>query len=263
MHSLSRLSGYALRPLVPALLSMVGLVILIVSTPVLAKAEALTKEQGNAILEELKGIRRLLETMQVPARGRGGRPGGQPAKVTVSLVDSHALGRPDAPLTMIEFTDYQCPYCRRFTQQTFPALKRAFIDTGKLRFVSRDLPLKMHQHAFQAAQAARCAGEQDHYWTFREVVFANDKRLGRDALLGYAQDMNIDMDAFRGCLDSDRYRKEIERDIADAQAIGATGTPTFVLGKTSAERIEGLRLVGALPFASFERQIKSLLPSSE
>ena len=84
MRSLSRLSGFAVMPLVPGLLSMAGLVVLIMATPVVAKAEALTKEQGDAILQELKGIRRLLETMQVPARGRGGRPGDQPATVTVA-----------------------------------------------------------------------------------------------------------------------------------------------------------------------------------
>lgn len=226
----------------------------------LAESEPLTKEQGDAILEELKSIRRLLETMQVRGSGRARGPA-PPTRVSVALGDGHVLGRDDAPLTLVEFTDYQCPYCRRFFQQTFPALKREYIDTGKVRFVSRDLPLAMHQHARDAARAARCAGEQGQFWELRVALFANAPRLALEAIIGYAKELPMDQDQFQSCLGSDEYEEEIERDIAEARAIGATGTPTFVLGKTAPDRIEGLRFVGALPYPAFRERLESLLPA--
>ena len=87
------------------------------------------------------------------------------------------LGSADAPVTIIEFTDLQCPYCAAFDKQTFPKLRKAYIDTGKVRYTSRDLPLPMHPHAVPAAVAVRCAGEQDRYWEFRHAVFDAQARL--------------------------------------------------------------------------------------
>jgi protein-disulfide isomerase len=95
---------------------------------------------------------------------------------TADSSDYKILGRADAPLTIIEFTDLQCPYCANFALQTFPALRERYIDKGLVRFASRDLPLTMHAHAIPAAVAARCAGEQGRYWEYREALFRGQSR---------------------------------------------------------------------------------------
>jgi protein-disulfide isomerase len=122
----------------------------------------MTKGQADAILGELKQIRLLLQTRQnagAPASPPSPPQASEPVDIRIAA-DVHALGRLNAPVTMIEFTDYQCPFCRQFHRETFQALKKEFIDTGELRYVSRDLPLPMHKHALKAAEAARCAGDQ-------------------------------------------------------------------------------------------------------
>ena len=210
--------------------------------------------EGQAILQELREIRRLLE-------GNAPSAAGTPVarRAEVSLADGHVLGSDDAPLTLVEFTDYQCPFCSRFSSTTFDELKRVYIDTGQLRLVSRDLPLAMHGNAMLAANAARCADEQDLYWEMRATMFRNINRLDQEALVGYADDLDLELDTFEACLASDKYGDEVRQGAADAHAIGMTGTPSFVLGKTSGDRLEGTVIVGAHPFAAFDTQIKALL----
>src|SRR2546422_732940 len=113
-------------------------------------------------------------------------------------------------LTVVEFTDYQCPFCNQFHMRTFPELKKQYIDTGKVRFISRDLPLGIHQHAFEAARAARCAGEQSKFWELRDKLSANPNNLSRQGLLQYAREVVLDMSQFQACLDSERYLSEVQ-----------------------------------------------------
>ena len=167
----------------------------------------------------------------------------------------------DAPLTLVEFTDYQCPFCSRFARTTFEELKRVYIDTGQLRLVSRDLPLPIHNNAMQAANAAHCAAEQDQYWEMRATMFANTDQLDRDSLIGYATDLALDAVAFRECLTSDEHGDKVLQGAADAGVAGIMGTPSFVLGRTSGDHLEGKLIVGAQPFSWFDNQIKVLLSS--
>jgi protein-disulfide isomerase len=183
----------------------------------------------------------------------------RPTRAKVSLADGHVLGRDDAPLTLLEFTDYQCPFCNRFSSSTLPELRSTYIDTGKLRLVSRDLPLAIHANAKQAANAARCAQEQDHYWEMRGTMFANQTRLDHTSLIGLADDLGLDVGEFSTCLTSDRYRDKVQRGATEAAALGITGTPTFVLGRTSGHVLEGEVIVGAQPFATFDVRIRALL----
>ena len=174
--------------------------------------------------------------------------------------DGHVLGNANAPLVMIEFTDYQCPYCRGFAVNTFPALKAKYIDTGKLQFVSRDFPLDFHPNALLAAHAARCAGDQGKYWEIRPVLFANGATLQQSGLLSYARDLSLNTATFQQCLEKETHAASIKVDLSDAQGAGIEGTPTFVLGRRSPSgAIEGLRIVGAQPTASFEARIEELL----
>jgi protein-disulfide isomerase len=137
--------------------------------PVAAAAtetQGVTREQADAILAELRQIRQLLDKQQQDAVQQ------IPSKVQISVASSwHAIGRDDAPVTILEFTDLQCPFCRQFHEETFPMIKKNYIDTGKVRFVSRDMPLKaVHPYAQKAAEAVRCAGDQGKYWELRNAI---------------------------------------------------------------------------------------------
>jgi protein-disulfide isomerase len=165
---------------------------------------------------------------------------------------------------MVEFTDYQCPFCRRFHEQTFPELQKHYIDSGRLRFVSMDLPLGFHANAENAAHAAHCAGEQGRYWELRDVMIRNAAKLGADQVRGYAQGLALNLDAFDQCLESRRHQALIHEDKSIAQGAGITGTPSFVIGKTDRDgKLAGIKLVGAQPYAAFaqvlDQQLEALV----
>lgn len=217
--------------------------------------QGITREQADSILNELRQIRQLLEKLQPqpPARTT------QPEKATLTISGGYSLGRSDAPLTMVEFTDFQCPFCRQFHLTAFEEIKRNYIDTGKLRFISHDFPLDFHQNALRAALAGRCAGEQDKFWPMRHLLIANANNLGPEAVLNYAQQLSLDMNRFRACVDTQKYLPDVQREIREAEAIGVSATPSFVLGKTTKEGVEGFKVVGAQPFAAFDSRLKELL----
>ncbi len=227
-----------------------------------ASAQALTSAQGDAILNELKEMRRMLENMQkqLAALGAAQRAPAADAPVKVASATGQSMGSASAPLVLIEFTDYQCPYCRGFAVNTFPALKTKYIDTGKLQFVSRDFPLDFHPNAMIAANAARCAADQGKYWEIRSVLFTNNTALQKDRLLTYARDLSLNMPKFQQCLDQETHGASIQADLSDALAAGIEGTPSFVLGRrTPTGTIEGVRIVGAQPLAMFDAKIAELL----
>jgi protein-disulfide isomerase len=163
-------------------------------------------------------------------------------RVNVSTDGDPSIGPADAPVTIIEFSDYQCPYCQTWYLQTFNQLLANYPD--QIRFVYRDLPLPMHAEAIPAAEAAHCAGEQGVYWKFHDALFSGRYPLGRTAYEQYAADLGLDMAAFTTCLDDHRYQEEVKADAADATRVGLNGTPSFV--------INGRSLIGALPYNDFK-----------
>jgi len=220
---------------------------------------AINQNQADAILQELQEIRKLLEKIekkslaQPPQRQR-------PTSATVTLEkDRPVMGAADAPVTVVEFTDYQCPYCRRFTQTTFPLLKRNYIDTGKVRWVVRDLPLASHKNARKAGQSVHCASEQGKFWEMRDLLFKNSANLENEHLHSYAEQLGLDVKAFDSCLASDRHTQEIDKDSAEAKRVGITGTPTFVIGKPNGDKLSGKLVVGAQPLNSFATVINNAL----
>ena len=222
--------------------------------PLGAADKGITREQADEILKELRQIRELLEKQGAPA------PSGQQqiTKATVSIEGAYAMGSKDAPLTMVEFTDFQCPFCQRFHLQTFAELKKNYIDTGKLRFVSRDLPLDFHPNALQAAQAGRCAGEQNQFWSMRDRMNSNPEKLDMDNLSEMARDLKLNVASFRSCIESGKYKNAIRTDTQTAEKIGANGTPSFVLGKSTPEGVDGELIIGAMPYELFDQKIKAL-----
>ncbi|HEY9140566.1 MAG TPA: thioredoxin domain-containing protein [Bryobacteraceae bacterium] len=211
----------------------------------------ITRQQGDQILQELRQIRQLLERQQQPA--------GPPAKIKMNLEGAPVMGDKDAPITMVEFTDYQCPFCRQFYTQTFAELKKNYIDTGKVRFYSRDLPLdSMHPNAMRAAEAARCAADQGQFWKLRDVIANHPDKLDLESLLADAEFLKLDVTAFRVCVVAEKHKSEIEADLMEAMRIGADGTPAFVLGKSSPQGVEGDLVVGAQPYNIFDLKLRSL-----
>ena len=222
---------------------------LLAALPLAAQDQGITRQQADEILNELRQIRQLLEKQQAK--------GAEPSRASLNLTGAQMLGSKDAPVTMVEFTDYQCPFCRQFHMTVFNDLKKNYIDTGKVRFYSRDLPLDaLHPNAFRAAQAARCAGDQGQFWTMRNLMGSNPDKLDLDHLTGFATDLKLDALAFRNCVDSGKYKDKVESEVAEAMRIGAQATPTFVIGKSTAEGVDGELMVGALPYSNFEVKIK-------
>jgi len=217
-------------------------------------AQGITQQQADQMLKELKAIREALERVSPPA-------GQTPPDKQASLNDLNGpvLGKPDAPLTLVEFTDLQCPYCNRFTATTFEQIKAAYIDTGMVRYVSRDFPLDFHPQAMPAARAARCAAEQGKYYEMRLSLLRNASKLSPEFIAATAQGLKLDMAAFTPCASSTRFDAAIKRDMDVGMKLGIEGTPSFVLGRTTPTGVSGVLVVGAQPFEVFDAKIKEQL----
>ncbi len=225
-----------------------------------APEPGITRDQADQILQELRQIRQLLARPPAAPAPAQQAPQ-QPQTAKLSIAGLTILGRRDAPLTMVEFSDYQCPFCRSFHSGTFDEIKRNWIDTGKLRFVSWDLPLEFHSNAAKAAQAARCAGDQNKFWELRNLLIANATKLEPASVLDYAQQVpQLDFERFKACVQSDRFSADIKKSGADANALGISGTPTFLIAHTSGDLVDGQILVGAQTYAVFDKFLKDQLP---
>lgn len=192
----------------------------------------------------------------------------QPTTGTASIDDDPILGDKNAPITLIEFSDYECPFCKRYFDQTFGEIKTKYIDTGKVKLVFRDLPLSFHDPmATKEAVAANCARKQGGdttYFKYHDEIFkrttSNGNGLDDAKIKTIATDIGLNLGQFESCLQDKVMEDEIKKDLADAGKAGATGTPTFIIGKSSNDgNIEGSLVVGAQPFSVFEAVIEPLL----
>jgi len=220
-----------------------------------ARADGITSEQGQAILDELKLIRQTLEKMQ-----SGQQAPAPDDKVSYKLSPGgFSLGDAKAPLVVVEYTDFQCPFCQQFHNTAFAQIKANYIDTGKVRFISRDFPLDFHENARRAATAGRCAAEQGKFWEMRHVMIVNADQLKPDNLMSYAAQVKMDVPKFKSCLDSDKFKAQIDQDVAEGGVAGIQGTPSFVIGHLENDKLQGVRLVGAQPYAQFDAKIQEML----
>ena len=220
----------------------------------------ITSQQADEILKELRAIRLAVEKLQVPAApAQPQAPPAPPAKVHIANVSGYMLGRPDAPITIVEFTDLQCPFCNRFATQTFDRLKKDYIDTGKARFISRDYPLDFHPQARPAAVASRCAGDQGKFWEMRLALVKNAARLSPAFIAETAAALSLDVPKFTACAAGAQYTAAIQKDIAEASTLDVSGTPTFFVGPTTAQGFDGFRIVGAQDYSVFQARLDSLL----
>ena len=218
---------------------------------------AITAEQAAAILSELRQIRALLDARR-PEAGPQGRQG-PTVQAKLKLGDEPVLGDKAAPLTMVEFVDMRCGYCKQFHNTAFLEIRKKLIETGKVRFVSRDLPLDVSSPSLLAAETVRCAGEQQRYWPLRDALMTSKEPLTAETITSHAKAAALDIEALNACVDSGRYRPAIEQDLKEAAALEIGGTPTFVIGKSTVEGVEGVTVVGALSYEAFEKVLQKAL----
>ena len=189
--------------------------------------------------------------------------------VKVSVDDDPVLGDKNAPVTLIEFSDYECPFCKRHFTDVYPQLKKDYIDTGKVKLVFRDyIAVPSHNPlATSEAMAAQCAKDQDGdsaYFKFHDAIFtktiSNGNGLAVSELPVIAKSLGLNVSTFQSCLDSNKYKDEVNKDIADGQKVGVNGTPSFFVGKSnSSGTIDGTIIVGAQPFSAFKVIIDEML----
>lgn len=172
--------------------------------------------------------------------------------------DDPMIGNPKAKVTIVEFGDFQCPFCRQFWNDTYGQLKKDYIDTGKVRFVTRAFPLSFHPAARPAALASLCAQEQGKFWEFRDKVFGEQEKQGQQTITfgipeikSWVSTIGMNNQQFNSCLDSQKYASKVDADTAAGTTAGVSGTPSFF--------INGQQIVGAQPYSSFKQIIDKLL----
>lgn len=182
----------------------------------------------------------------------------------ISVDDDPMKGNPEASITIVEFSDFQCPFCAKFHETTLPLLEQNYISTGKVNFVYRDFPIQsIHPNAIPAALTSECADDQGKFWEMHDMIFESQGIWqGLEVLQSvsifkqYAADLGLDADEFDLCVDSGKHLDEIRNDLDDGRNYGVTGTPGFFVGN---EKVGFTKLIGAQPFSSFQKVIDSQL----
>jgi protein-disulfide isomerase len=240
--------------------------LLVVSVaPVELDAQAASQSQMEADIQELKkGQEEIKKELAEIKKLVTPPPPPNPAEKLETAVAVGSLptrGNKSAPVTMIEFSDYQCPFCKRHLQQTVPTLVKDYVDSGKVRYAFRDFPLEqIHPLAIKAAEAARCAGEQGKYWEMHDRLFANQNALEKEKLPEHAKAIGLDDAKLGKCVDEGRYASAVKQDIEAGTQIGIRGTPAIVLGRTDGDQVKDAVLIrGAHPVAIFKTEIEKLL----
>ena len=213
------------------------------------------KEGQAAIQKDLQEIKRLLLLT------RSGPALDTLPKDPINISNDPKRGERTARVAIIEYSDFQCPYCGRYDRETFPQIEDEYIKTGKVQYVWRDLPLSFHKNAPKAAEAARCAGEQGKFWDMHDRLFHNQAALEATDLAAHATALKLDSKEFQECLDGGRYGSAIQKSVDEANSVGLTGTPSFLIGIVQPDSTVKVarKIIGARSYADFKAVIDSLL----
>lgn len=225
------------------------------------------KKEIQALTDAVKVLQQNMQELKTLMQQRGGPPA-PPQNVTLDLGNRPFKGKVNAPLTLVEFSDFQCPFCARHVRDTDTQIAKEYIDAGKLKLVFLDFPLEaIHKQAFKAAEAARCAGEQGKFWEMHDRLFDSQKDPNTFSnWTAHATTLSLKVPEFESCLSAGKYAAEIRKDLTQGQAAGVTGTPGFFLAATdpTSAKVKTLRFIsGAQPFANFKAQIDALLKEQE
>ena len=260
-----------MRTPILALLLGAHLIILITAGPSLGQSsDELTKlrkevealKEGQKTLQrDLQDIKGLLQARVTPPAAQGPQEAlAQP--VALSIDGAPFLGSKDAKVTLVEFSDFQCPFCARHSQQTLPSIVKDYIDAGKVKYVLRDFPIAaLHPHAQKSHEAAHCAGEQGKYWEMYHRLFRNVRAQEKENLTAHAKTLRLDGRKFEQCLASGRHGATVKKAIEEGQRAGVRGTPTFFVGVSGDGRtLQATRLLrGAQPYERFKASIDTAL----
>jgi len=221
------------------------------------EVEALQKGQA----EMQKGIDDILKTL-APLKQRQEAMEFKPQDMSVA--DAPYVGKKDAPVTVVEFLDYQCPFCRKYHETVEPQITKDYVSTGKVKYAIRQLPLtSLHPASVECSQSVLCAGDQGKYWEMAGDVIKNPKKVGPADLSGYAKGLGLDTATFDKCLSSGKYKERVEAEGAMGEKLGLSGTPSFVVGLTDSSDPSKLRATdvirGAQPYSQFKQTIDDLL----
>lgn len=225
-------------------------------------------DQGDAVAR--KRLNKLGGKRQV--RRQGKRRARRQSSRSIRLKEMRVDGAPykgtaDAPVTLVEFSDYQCPYCRKHFYKVMPRIVKDFVSTGKVKYVMREFPIaKLHPKAAKASEGALCAGDQGKYWQMHDLIIANPRRVGPRQLKAHAQKLGLDAADFGSCLDSGQHTGTVSAGIAAGEAAGVPGTPGFFVGLTDprdSDRVTSLTFIrGAQDYVVFKRAIEAALSSA-
>ena len=214
------------------------------------------KAGQTAIQKDLLEIKNLL-------RARAAGQPVAPRDIVMDIADVPAKGPKDAKVVLIEFSDFQCPYCGRFSRDTIPQVQTDYVDTGKIKYVFADFPLEaIHPYAFKAAEAASCAGEQGEFWKMHDHLFANQTKLKPEDLSQYAETIGLDKSKFQQCLETQKRAPLIRKVMAQAGNAGVSSTPTLMVGllQPNSSKVKVLRVLkGAQPFAAVKDALDNAL----
>lgn len=218
----------------------------------------------NIIAPRIAAQQQNLQTT-APATGQANPDTTGPVKVSID--DDAVLGDKNAPITIIEFADFECPFCKSSFEELLPELKKDYIDTGKVKLVYRDFPLDFHENAQKEAEAAECARDQGGdvtFFKYHDELYNQTKSNGTGLALTQlpviARSLRLDTNQFQECLDSNKYKGEVNKDLSDGMAAGVTGTPTWFMGKVNDDgTMTTTQLSGAQPFAVFKTIIDQQL----
>lgn len=245
-----------------------GLCVLLVMAPGLVQAQAAPSDL-EALRREVQSLRALVNAQQgtiaelKAAMARLEQAVAQrsdaPREVTVSIDGQPVRGRPDAPVTVVEFSDFECPFCARFARDVFPAVDRELIATGRVKLIYRDFPLPIHPYAEEAAYAGICADQQGKFWAMHDRMFADQRALDPTSLRQHAKDLGLDSAAFETCMQSDGPKADIERDKRDGVAAGVRGTPAFLIGRTGpGTTVTGELVIGVQSLEAIRAKVEAL-----
>lgn len=215
--------------------------------------EALSSDDDFYV--QWKAALKTYEEEMLAAQEEASRP--QQVDVNVSVDDDPMKGDPNAPVTIVEFSEYECPYCARHFTDVYPQIMEKYIETGKAKYVFRDFPLDFHANAIPAAVAANCAlaqGGDDAYYAMHDQLFSDQQNLNKEAFMIYAGNIGLDAAAFESCYDAQDIT-EITKDMQDGQSYGVSGTPGFFIFK---EGEKPYFIKGAFPFSAFEQIMTDL-----
>ena len=226
--------------------------------------EELQKNQQEMRIE-LQEIKTLLSRLPLPNNPANPLQQNNIKDVEFDIGGNPILGNTAAKLIMVEFTDFECPFCGRYVRETFPQILKEYVDKEMLRYTVIDQPLPIHPKAEKAAQAAHCASDQGKYWEIHELIMAQQGSL--DDLSYYASSLDMNIAEYEDCLKTDKYKGKVNNNMELARKLGINGVPGFVIGLADAQNpgsVKGISsILGAQPFSNFQKEIEAAIAASK